>query len=384
MFAVALALVAGAVLPSPASAAIVFTPDVPAVGQEVTFAASLDVTGTFTAWRHRDWDLDADGAFDDAVDTTAASWSFNAPGDRVVKFLFDVTVTNCNGDICTSRSISGVQTATVPVRSRPPSVSLAASDTNVQVGTAVGFSITASDPDGDALTLATTIPGVANAFQEREFKYTFVTPGVFNVVATATDRWGVGQSAQIRVTVRPDDDVDDDGDPATADCDDNNASVRHGVPEIPQNGIDDDCAGKPADGPFASVPSSISIRYRAVRGGVRVRSLAVMQILGGSTIEVRCSSARCPRRTLSRTLPASRRRLELRGFFRGRTFSRGVIEVRVTMPEMLGRVRRDRIRKGDVGDAVRLCLDPRRVGQPVGFVDTSLPPRSARGQEQCG
>jgi hypothetical protein len=78
------------------------------------------------------------------------------------------------------------------------------------------------------------------------------------------------------------------------------------------------------------------------------------------------------------------RRLQLAGVLKRRVLRAGtVLEIRATKPEMLGRVRRDRLERTRVV-VQPLCLDPRRVGQPVGFVDRKLRPRRERGREECG
>jgi hypothetical protein len=178
-------------------------------------------------------------------------------------------------------------------------------------------------------------------------------------------------------------DADGDGDPAGHDCDDHDPRRAAGKPEIPMDGIDENCDG--LDGAFPSLPTPIHIQYRAVNGGLRVTSLLIERPPMGTRVAVEClgSASSCARRRVVRVLRRSRPSLQMRRALGNRVLRPGtVIEVIVRKPEFLGRVRRDRITA--TGAVTRaLCLDPRRVGQRIGFLDPSMKPRAARPGEQC-
>jgi hypothetical protein len=86
-------------------AAFTFAPATPLTGERVLLASnSSDPDGSILA---QSWDLDADGAFDDASGPTA-EWSFADPGDHVVR----LQVTDRDG-------ASAVAELTIPVAERP-------------------------------------------------------------------------------------------------------------------------------------------------------------------------------------------------------------------------------------------------------------------------
>jgi PKD domain len=87
------------------AAAFTFAPATPLTGERVLLAStSADPDGVIAG---QAWDLDADGAFDDASGPTA-EWSFADPGDHMVR----LQVTDNNG-------VSAVAALTVPVAERP-------------------------------------------------------------------------------------------------------------------------------------------------------------------------------------------------------------------------------------------------------------------------
>jgi hypothetical protein len=90
----------------PPAAAISYAPLAPLSGDSITLAStSADPDGPIVS---QDWDLDGDGAFDDAQGPTASA-SFSAAGGHPVALL----VTDRDG-------AAGVATVMIPVRARPP------------------------------------------------------------------------------------------------------------------------------------------------------------------------------------------------------------------------------------------------------------------------
>jgi hypothetical protein len=110
----------------------------------------------------------------------------------------------------------------------------------------------------------------------------------------------------------------------------------------------------------------------------------VRQVLRSTWIEVRCRGRTCPFKKRTRDVGARHSVVTLTRWLRGfRLTKRSRLEVRVVAPERLGKVRRERLRGGRIKHAV-LCLDPRRVDQPVGILNLKLKPRRPRRIGECG
>ncbi|MBJ7332905.1 MAG: PKD domain-containing protein, partial [Solirubrobacteraceae bacterium] len=157
--------------------------DTPPIGQQITFTdTSTDPDGTALT---RAWDLDDDGAFDDGAGATATK-IYPTRGARTVRLRVS------------DGSTSATATKTVTVRNLAPTVTLDLSQSSVLTAVAVVFGLTASDPDGGALTYAWDLDG----------------DGVYDDSTAAIPtprsypRSGV-RTIGVRVT-------DDDGDPATS------------------------------------------------------------------------------------------------------------------------------------------------------------------------
>jgi hypothetical protein len=151
--------------------------------------------------------------------------------------------------------------------------------------------------------------------------------------------------------------VDRDGDGVSppADCNDTNSSVWPGAPEIPGNHIDDDCVGGDAPAKLiAIVSTSWSLLGRA---GARLTHMRVTEAPAGAQVTVFCQGRRC---AFTRRSATTDRRgevtLDRRVRHRFRVGTR--IEVRVTAPNMIGKVVRYKIRRGVVPRGRTLCLPP--------------------------
>jgi hypothetical protein len=128
------------------------------------------------------------------------------------------------------------------------------------------------------------------------------------------------------------------------------------VPEIPGNGLDDDCVGGDAPG---KVNALVTTRWTGVRaGGVRLLRFEVKEAPPGAQIAVRCRGKRCGfKRKLTRAgADGSARLLSL---VPRRRLRQGVtVDVVITAPNMIGKVRRYEVRKKNMTDGRNLCLPP--------------------------
>jgi Putative metal-binding motif len=156
-------------------------------------------------------------------------------------------------------------------------------------------------------------------------------------------------------TPQPAPDADRDGVSPPADCDDTNSAVRPGAPEMPGNGRDDDCVG--GDG-YARVVASVVNNWRVNARGAKVTRLVVRDAPATATVTVRCLGKRCRMRPASVSVTA-KGTARLTRLVRRRLRPGSVLEVRITAPNMIGKVVRYPVRRGRaIPQSRRLCLPP--------------------------
>ena len=146
-------------------------------------------------------------------------------------------------------------------------------------------------------------------------------------------------------------DRDGDGVSPPADCLDTNSSVHPGAPEVPANGLDDDCVGGDQPGKVLAV---IAVGWHVKRSNVRLGRLQVHDAPPFAQIDVRCHG-KC--RFRHRRINADRRGLAL--LFRlipHRMRPGSLLEIRITAPNMIGKVVRYQIRRGRLPLGRTLCL----------------------------
>jgi hypothetical protein len=170
---------------------------------------------------------------------------------------------------------------------------------------------------------------------------------------------------------------DRDGDgypapPAGGDCDDSRRSVHPGARDVPGNRLDEDCTGGPA--PYRRVGATFSVKYQFYRaaGGRPSRlefvKFGVRDIPSRSTVTLLCSGSRnCPARRIVKKVKKPKKSLSFLVRFRRGLPVRTRIQLSVTRPEYIGIVRVLKVRDPGVADRT-LCKWPnqRKLRRCVG------------------
>ena len=186
--------------------------------------------------------------------------------------------------------------------------------------------------------------------------------GTFNIGLTATD--AVGNAATTTRTVQifptPPPDADGDGFNNTLDCNDANAKIFPGAPEVPGDKIDQDCNG--ADTPFPLLLADVTFSFdrNAARTRFFLTQLAVKDAVRGMKIELLCSGKPKCKFKRKRAGTARRARVNILKKLKGkqRNFRLGqTLSVRMTAPGHMGKVTRIKFGKRRT-KSVELCLPP--------------------------
>jgi hypothetical protein len=155
-------------------------------------------------------------------------------------------------------------------------------------------------------------------------------------------------------------DRDGDGVPRPLDCNDLNAAIRPGSREVRGNRTDEDCSGLAE--PFARISSPVSFAQTVRHRRTRFTRLSVRRVPRGARVELRCLGGKrrgCPRK-LRRTRAAVRggRASFTRLVKRVRLRAGARLEVRITRAGVIGKVVRFRIRARSLPLSSTRCLTP--------------------------
>jgi hypothetical protein len=307
-FTIGLGLVAARPAAGALSVSFDFSPSPALTGETVTFVSTS--TGMVGA---QQWDLDGDGACDDATGTSAQR-SFVTTGTYTIRLC----VTDGVDDTIATRKVT--------VLNRPPTAAFTYAPAAPLTGDSVLLTSTAVDSDGPVASLAWDLDddGAFDNGSGVSAGVSFPTAGAYTVKLLVTDRDGAAAVASqtIAVAERP--------------------------PELLS--------------PFPVVRLVGTVTSK----GTRVRSLAV-KAPEGSTVRIRCEGRGCPLRSQTRTAVARRsprihagdssvvrfRRLRRRALRPG-----AVLEVWVTRKDVIGKYTQFRIRRRKPPKRTDLCLAP--------------------------
>jgi Putative metal-binding motif len=164
-------------------------------------------------------------------------------------------------------------------------------------------------------------------------------PGIRHGVVDVPDD-GVDQDCDGADAVDPD--RDRDGESRPGDCNDSDPAIRHGARDIPGNKVDEDCAGGAA--PFPRLESSVRTGWRF--RPFRISLLTIVKPVAGSRVEIRCDGGGCPfARDVVRLRKSKPTRSVLSRKLRRAGLKKGtVLEVRVTRRDHVGVMRRITVR----------------------------------------
>lgn len=249
----------------------------------------------------------------------------------------------------------------------PPTVGFTSVPAQVARGEAIGVAVEATDNravdhvdftvGGKTVSVGTPDGRIYRA----QLPTDALESGPQTVIAKAVDRVGnfATATAGFSIAAPPGSvplDRDGDGSLDTADCNDTNSSIHPGAPELPGNGVDDDCAGGDAPG---TVAATVLNSWTAGKKSSRVMTLKARNVPAGATIETRCSGKGCPFKLKRRAVPKAGD-VDLRKLYFKRASLRvgAVLEIRILAPGSIAKVARFTVRSHKAPLSRYLCLPP--------------------------
>ena len=214
---------------------------------------------------------------------------------------------------------------------------------------------TAISDDGDARNSCEEIEGNADGDGvRRPADCNDANPGIRPGLPDAPDD-GVDQDCS--GTDATNLDIDRDGSPRPQDCNDANPAIRPGAREVAGNGVDENCDTRIV--PFPAITGLVGNLWRGSGARTVNVKLTAKDFPKGTTIRVRCTGSGCRSGTFTRRVTRSRSTVNLHRAFGNRRLRRGArVEVRFTRAGRIGRVQRFRIGSPGVPSVDFLCQPP--------------------------
>jgi hypothetical protein len=279
--------------PAAPVASFVYSPTEPLTGEVITFTSTSTGGGSVT------WDLDGDGACDDASGAVA-SRAFNTVGSHAVRLCVDVDL--------------AIQRQDILVRNRFPIASFTFLPAAPVAREPITLTSTAVDPDGPIVAQEWDLDadgGFDDGLGETA-GWVWPRSGIYPVALRVSDRDGAAALALAWVGVAP----------------------------------------RPAG--LLSPAPLVRVAGRPTERGAHLDVFAVTAPKG-ATVVIRCRGPGCPYKR--KRFVAKGKRVLLRAL-RGRFVAGAVIEIFVSKPETTGKYTRLRIRAGQRPARVDRCLEP--------------------------
>lgn len=290
---------------NPPTATFSFSPGKPLSNRTVTFDGSASAPPPGETITTMTWDLDGDGAFDDATGPKA-SFSYPTPGPRTVSLRVD----GSGGGF-------DITTRVVPVGNRGPAASFDSSPQSPRAGNTVRLISTSADPDGPIVDQAWDLDGDGE-FDDASgptAEKTFSEAGTFTVGLRVRDSNGATDQRMATISVEP-----------------RILDLLSPFPVV-----------------IFSGELETNGRTRVKRLSVRAPQLA--------DVAVRCRGKSCPFK--ERALAVESHRVSFPGLERSLQ-SGVVIEIFVTDPDKVGKFTRFKLRKGKAPKRKDRCLEGER------------------------
>jgi hypothetical protein len=155
-------------------------------------------------------------------------------------------------------------------------------------------------------------------------------------------------------------DADGDGSPVPQDCDDTNAAIHPGAPEVYGNAIDEDCSGV-AD-PLQVLPASVlgTFHFSARTKRTKVSSLTAYALPAGVTVSVVCARTKgCPITPLRRKITSATSSLNLARALKLTTVAAGpTLVVTIGRPDAISKIYRYAFGAHKAPTAAKSCARP--------------------------
>ena len=161
-------------------------------------------------------------------------------------------------------------------------------------------------------------------------------------------------------------DADADGFAIPVDCDDSSAAIRPGALEVRGNAIDENCDSRAE--PWRVVPALVSNRWAVLGSRTRLQTLVVRVAPKDAVVRLSCRGSSCPfKRARTRTVARDLDPVSFSRVFRGVTLRPGTrLTLSINLAQSIGRTFTYTVRRGALPDSRdRLQGARRRQGGPV-------------------